>query len=104
MEPITITIFGFVLGGPIIIAALVEWIKDLFHTTGWVNKIIALVIGGLLGLAVYWLLPLLVSIGVPIAGPVFASWFAALIVGIFTGGVAAGLWKTIKKLLYKEKK
>lgn len=101
MEPITITIFGFVLGGPIIIAALVEWIKDLIHTTGWVNKMLALIIGGLLGLAVYWLVPLLITVGVPIAAPTFASWIAALLTGIFTGGIAAGLWKTIKKLFNK---
>jgi len=101
MEPITITIFGFVLGGPVIVAALVEWCKDLFGTEGWVNKGLALAFGGLLGLAVYWLVPLLTSIGVPITAPVFASWIAALITGIFTGGIAAGLWKTLKRLFGK---
>lgn len=102
MEPITITIFGFVLGGPVIIAALVEWFKDIFHTEGWVNKIMALIFGGVLGLLVYFVVPLLIGIGVPIAAPIFASWIAALLTGIFTGGIAAGLWKTIKKLLAKK--
>lgn len=94
-EELTINLFGITLLGSIIVAAVVAKLKVWLKTTGWVNTLIALGVGVLLGGVVYLLQLLLAQIGmITDVTPLLA----ALIQGLFSGGIAAGLWKAARSL------
>lgn len=94
-EELTINLFGITLLGSIIVAAVVAKLKVWLKTTGWVNTLIALGVGVLLGGVVYLLQLLLAQIGmITDVTPLLA----ALIQGLFSGGIAAGLWRAARSL------
>lgn len=89
-QELTISLFGVTLLASVIIAAIVEKLKVWFKTTGWVNTFLALLVGAALGAALWGLLTLW--------GAALLPWWGYLIQGVFSGGVAAGLWKAAKTL------
>jgi len=94
-EELTMNLFGITLLGSVIVAAVVEKLKTWLRTEGWVNTLIALGVGAALGGLSYLLQLLLLQAGmieqvIPL--------IAALIQGLFSGGIAAGLWKAVRTL------
>lgn len=98
-EQLTINLFGVVILGSVIVAAIVEKLKGLLKTQGWVNTVMALVIGTALGGLVYLLDYVFVAMGLMSQVP---SIMLLLGEGFFSGGVAAGLWKAAKTLGRKD--
>ena len=94
-EQLTISLFGVTILGSVIVAAIVEKLKGLLKTEGWVNTLIALLVGVALGGALYLVQLALVALG-------FMSQVQPILLllgeGFFSGGVAAGLWKAAKTL------
>lgn len=94
-EELTMNLFGITLLGSVIVAAVVEKLKTWLGTEGWVNTLIALGVGAVLGGLSYLLQLLLLQAGmIEQAIPLIA----ALIQGLFSGGIAAGLWKAVRTL------
>jgi len=93
-EELTINLFGITLLGSVIVAAIVEKLKVWFQTQGWVNTALALLVGAALGGALFGILTAI--------GTVMFPWWGYVIQGVFSGGVAAGLWKAAKTLRRKQ--
>lgn len=94
-EELTVNLFGVILLGSVIVAAVVEKLKVWLGTTGWINTALALAAGVALGGLVY-----LAELGLAQIGmieQVIPIW-VALIQGFFSGGIAAGLWKAARTL------
>jgi cell shape-determining protein MreD len=94
-EELTVNLFGITLLGSVIVAAVVEKLKVWLGTTGWVNTALALGVGVALGGLIYLLELLLARAGmvhevIPL--------IAALVQGLFSGGIAAGLWRAARTL------
>jgi cell shape-determining protein MreD len=98
-EELTINLFGITLLGSVIVAAVVEKLKVWLKTQGWVNTALALGVGVALGGLIHLLELLLAHAGmleqvIPL--------IAALVQGLFSGGIAAGLWKAARTLRGKK--
>jgi len=99
-EELTINLFGLTLLGSVIVAAVVAKLKAWLGTKGWLNTLLALLTGTALG-AVTYLFELglvklgMISQGIPI--------MLALLQGLFSGGIAAGLWKAARNLGEKKR-
>jgi hypothetical protein len=96
-EELTVNLFGITLLGSVIVAAVVEKLKVWLKTQGWVNT--ALALGVALGGLIHLLELLLAHAGmleqvIPL--------IAALVQGLFSGGIAAGLWKAARTLRGKK--
>lgn len=99
-EELTIKLFGLTILGSVIVAAAVEKLKVWLKTKGWVNTLLALGVGLLLGGLIYLVQLLLVNVGMIEQG---IPLLLALAEGLFSGGVAAGLWKAARTLGQKAK-
>lgn len=94
-EELTINLFGVTLLGSVIVVAVVAKLKTWFNTTGWINSLLALVVGTALGGLVYLADLLLIHVGIDLTQyPIIAL----LVQGFFSGGIAAGLWKAARSL------
>lgn len=91
---LSFTLFGVTVLGSVIVAAIVEKLKNLLKTTGWWNTALALVVGTALG-AFVWLLERYVFQPIGLISTVMPI-LVCLGQGFFSGGVAAGLWKVVK--------
>jgi len=94
-EELTVNLFGVTLLGSVIVAAIVAKLKVWLKTQGWVNTALALGVGVALGALLYLIQLLLAQAGmleqvIPL--------IAALVQGLFSGGIAAGLWKAARTL------
>ncbi|MBD3287045.1 hypothetical protein GF338_11995, partial [candidate division WOR-3 bacterium] len=86
-EELTIDLFGITLLGSVIVAAVVAKLKCWLGTKGWLNTLMALLVGTALGAVTYLLELLFVKMGMLQQGiPVMV----ALLQGLFSGGIAAG--------------
>lgn len=94
-EELTVNLFGLTILGSVIVAAIVAKLKVWLKTQGWVNTLLALGVGVLLGGLVFLIQLLLVNVGIIEQG---IPLLAALAQGLFSGGVAAGLWKAARTL------
>lgn len=94
-EELTLNLFGMTILGSVIVAAVVEKLKVWLKTKGWLNTALALGTGVLLGGVVFLIQLLLVKIGMVAEG---IPLLAALVQGLFSGGIAAGLWKAVRTL------
>ena len=94
-EELTVNLFGVTLLGSVIVAAVVEKLKVWFKTTGWVNTALALGVGIILGGLVHLLQLLLAQAGIV---EQVIPLIAALVQGLFSGGIAAGLWRAVRTL------
>jgi ABC-type uncharacterized transport system permease subunit len=98
-EELTINIFGLTILGSVIVAAVVAKLKVWLGTSGWINTALALLAGAALGALTYLLQLLLVEVGmIQQVTPIVL----ALIQGLFSGGIAAGLWKAARTLGKKD--
>lgn len=93
-QELTLSLFGMTLLGSVVIAAIVEKLKVWFKTTGWVNTFLALLVGAALGAALWGILLAM--------GTAVFPWWGYLTQGVFSGGIAAGLWKAAKTLNQKK--
>jgi len=94
-EELTINIFGATLLGSVIVAAIVAKLKVWLKTTGWINTALALASGALLGIALHGMQSLMVHFEIiKTAVPIVT----AVIQGLFSGGIAAGLWKVARTI------
>ncbi len=95
---LTLNLFGVTILGSVIVVTIVTKLKQWLKTEGWINTLLALIVGTALGALVYGLEFLAFKLGmiqtvIPIV--------VALLDGFFSGGVAAGLWKTTSILADK---
>lgn len=94
-EQLTVQIFGLTILGSVIVAAVVAKLKAWLGTTGWINTALALIVGTALGALVYLLDLVLDNWGIDLTQlPIIML----LLQGLFSGGVAAGLWKAARDL------
>jgi len=89
-EELTINLFGVTLLGSVIVAAIVAKLKVWLETQGWVNTALALLVGTALGGALFGILLAM--------GTAIFPWWGYLLQGLFSGGIAAGLWKAARTL------
>jgi cell shape-determining protein MreD len=94
-EELTLNLFGTTILGSVIVAAIVEKLKTWLKTEGWLNTAIAFAVGAALGGLMYLAELLLSKIGMTTQVTPVAI---LLLEGIFSGGVAAGLWKALKTI------
>jgi|GEM_PF-1534994 len=100
-EELTVDLFGITLLGSVIVAAIVAKLKAWLGTKGWVNTLLALLVGTAIGAITYLLELLFVKLGMM---PDYMPIALALLRGFFSGGIAAGLWKAARELGDKSKK
>lgn len=94
-QELTVSFFGVTILGSVIVAAVVEKLKCWLGTKGWLNTLLALVAGAALGALVYLLELLLAEAGlIEQVIPLVVS----IVQGVFSGGIAAGLWKAARTL------
>ncbi|MBN2381198.1 hypothetical protein JXM67_15470 [candidate division WOR-3 bacterium] len=94
-EELTINLFGMTLLGSVIVAAIVAKLKVWLGTKGWLNTLLALIVGTALGALTYLAELLFLKLGV--IGQAMPL-VVALVQGLFSGGIAAGLWKAARSL------
>jgi len=92
-QELTVNLFGITLLGSVIVAAIVEKLKVWLKTEGWINTALALLVGAALGGALFGILTAMATTAFP--------WWIYVIQGVFSGGVAAGLWKAARTLSRK---
>lgn len=98
-EELSIHLFGVTVLGSVIVAAIVEKLKGLLKTEGWVNTILAIAVGVALGGALYLVQLAFVALGFMSQAQPIAILLGE---GFFSGGVAAGLWKVVKSFSQKK--
>ena len=94
-QELTVNLFGLTLLGSVIVAAVVAKLKLWLNTEGWINTLLALGVGAARGGLSHLLQLMLLQWG---AIEQVIPLIAAIIQGIFSGGIAAGLWKAARQL------
>jgi len=98
-EELTVKLLGMTILGSVIVAAAVAKLKVWLKTKGWMNTLLALAVGALLGGLVYLVELAMSKVGIIGQG---LPLLVALLDGIFSGGVAAGLWKAARTVARKD--
>lgn len=71
------------------ITAVVQFIKQIFKTTGNTNVVIAFIVGGIVGIVYHYTQYPEIQL------------FLMILYGLIAGGITAGLWSSASSLLHK---